>query len=95
MGSRNAIMRLDSLFKQICSKTILTKPDNKRAFMTFVAETICLLEIWFLPSFWDITTHLIIHLVEEVILCGPVTIRWCYPIERYITVLVSYVRDKL
>jgi hypothetical protein len=39
-------------------------------------------------------THLIIHLVEELEICGPMASRWCYPIERYLYVLKKYVRNK-
>jgi hypothetical protein len=38
-------------------------------------------------------THLIIHLVEELDLCGPVHTRWMYPIERYMKALKGYVRN--
>ena len=38
--------------------------------------------------------HLIIHLVDEVEICGPVHARWCYSIERYLGVLTKYMRDK-
>jgi hypothetical protein len=39
-------------------------------------------------------THLIIHLVEELEICGPMANRWCYPIERYLYVLKKYMRNK-
>jgi hypothetical protein len=53
-----------------------------------------MLERWFPPSFFDIMTHLVVNLVDEVELCGPVYARWCYGIERYIYVLKKYVRNK-
>lgn len=34
--------------------------------------TINLFEMYFLPEFFDIMVHLIVHLVREVRLCGPV-----------------------
>jgi hypothetical protein len=36
-------------------------------------------------------THLPYHLVQELDLCGPVTTRWMYPIERYMKTLKGYV----
>ncbi len=39
-------------------------------------------------------THLIIHLVNELELCGVVGARWCYPMEIYLLVLKRYVRNK-
>ncbi|KAL6349375.1 hypothetical protein AAG906_034031 [Vitis piasezkii] len=37
--------------------------------------TLCLLEKYFPPSFFDIMLHLTVHLVREVRLCGPVYLR--------------------
>jgi hypothetical protein len=37
-------------------------------------------------------THLLIHLVDELEICGPVGARWCYPMERHLNVLKRYVR---
>ena len=39
-------------------------------------------------------THLLIHLVEEVDICGPVYGRWMYLMERYMKVLKGYIRNK-
>jgi hypothetical protein len=39
-------------------------------------------------------THLIIHLVNELEICGPVGARWCYLVERYLNVLKRYVRNR-
>ncbi|XP_029130648.1 uncharacterized protein LOC114917000 [Cajanus cajan] len=38
--------------------------------------------------------HLVVHLIEEVKLGGPVHYRWMYPIERYLGHLKSFVRNK-
>ena len=38
--------------------------------------------------------HLIVHLVREVRLCGPVYFGWMYPFERVMKVLKSYVRNR-
>ncbi|WVZ05847.1 hypothetical protein V8G54_019193 [Vigna mungo] len=38
--------------------------------------------------------HLIVHLVEDAKLGGPVQYRWMYPIERYLGKLKSYVCNK-
>jgi hypothetical protein len=52
-----------------------------------------LLEMEFPPSFFDIMTHLPYHIVEELDMCGPVTTRWMYPVERYMKTLKNYVRN--
>ncbi|KAL6348316.1 hypothetical protein AAG906_005615 [Vitis piasezkii] len=56
--------------------------------------TLCLLEKYFPPSFFDIVLHLLVHLVREVRLCGPVYLRWMYPFERFMKVLKGYVRNR-
>lgn len=89
---RNAIIRLCFFFKEICC----TEVDVMR--LTQIQEdlvvTLCLLEQYFLPSFFDIMVHLTVHLVREVQLCGPVCFRWMYPFERFMKVLKGYVRNR-
>jgi hypothetical protein len=53
-----------------------------------------MLEIWWPLGFFDLQTHFIIHLVDELEICGHVGSRWCYPIEQYLHVLKKYVRNK-
>ncbi len=36
-------------------------------------------------------THLLYHLVDEVDLCGPISIKWMYLVERYMKTLKIYV----
>jgi hypothetical protein len=35
-----------------------------------------------------------LHLTEELFICGPVHMRWMYPMERYMKFLKDYVRTK-
>ena len=37
--------------------------------------------------------HLIVHLVREIKLCGPIHLRWMYPIERSMKFLKGYVKN--
>ncbi|CAL9005352.1 unnamed protein product [Prunus brigantina] len=37
---------------------------------------------------------IVVHLVREVRLCGPVYFRWMYPFERYMKVLKGYVQNR-
>jgi hypothetical protein len=89
---RETIVRLGNLFQRINARVI--DPESMDALKIYAAETLCLLEIWFPPSFFDIMPHLVVHLVEEFDICGPVHARWCYGVERYLGVLTKYVRDK-
>ena len=42
----------------------------------------CVLEKFFPPSFFVISVHLMVHLADEALACGPVRFRWMYPFER-------------
>jgi hypothetical protein len=68
-------------------------PAEYQSLQADVAENMALLEMEFLPSFFDIMTHLPYHLVEELDMCGPVSSRWMYPVERYMKMLKTYVRN--
>jgi hypothetical protein len=53
---------------------------------------ICMLEMVMPPSFFDVMTHLVIHLVEELNFCGLVHTRWMYCIKQMNKVVKGYVR---
>ncbi|KAI5339190.1 hypothetical protein L3X38_018462 [Prunus dulcis] len=90
--ARYAITRLCFFFNAICAKTVdVSKLDKLEE---DVVVTLCLLEKYFSPSFFDIMVHLVVHLVREVRLCGPVYFRWMYPFERYMKVLKGYVQNR-
>ena len=57
--------------------------------------TLCLLEKYFPPSFFDIMIHLTVHLTIEVKLCGPICFRWMYPFERCMEVIKGHVQNKM
>ena len=65
-----AVIYLSRVFQRICAKTI--NGEDKHELMGDCAETMCMLEKMFPPSFFDITAYLPNHLVEEVFLCRPV-----------------------
>ncbi|XP_024178645.1 uncharacterized protein LOC112184626 [Rosa chinensis] len=89
---RIAVIRLCLFFNEICSKTIDVSRLPK--IQSDLVETLCELEKYFPPSFFDIMVHLTVHLVREVELCGPVFFRWMYPFERYMKVCKGYVRNR-
>ena len=59
-----------------------------------VAITMCLMEIAFPPTFFDIMSHLPFHLVRELIILGLVQVRWMYPVERTMMTLKSHVKNR-
>ncbi|GJU92469.1 putative transposon, En/Spm-like protein [Tanacetum coccineum] len=56
--------------------------------------TLCLLEKFFPPSFFDIMIHLTVYLTKEVKLCGPICFQWMYPFERCMKVIKGHVRNR-
>ncbi|KAL6189211.1 hypothetical protein ACLB2K_040601 [Fragaria x ananassa] len=89
---RYAIIRFCLFFKVICSKVI--NVSILKQMQADLVDTICLLEKFFPPSFFNIMIHLTVHLVREVDLCGPVFFRWMYPFERYMKVFKGMVHNR-
>ncbi|KAH9803018.1 hypothetical protein KPL71_001620 [Citrus sinensis] len=91
-GPRKAIFRLCAFFNELCN-TVLDR-SRLQQLEEEVTETLCMLERFFPPSFFDIMIHLTIHLGREARLCGPVQYRWMYPIERFMKILKGYVKNR-
>jgi hypothetical protein len=87
---RQAIMKVSQVYQRLCARKI--RKSDKEADIAGAGEALCLLEKVFLPTFMDIMSHLMIHLVEELYIYGPVHCRWMYPMERYLKTLKDYVR---
>jgi hypothetical protein len=86
-----AVMRMCKVFCRI--RTKVYDPTEFSSFRQDVAESMAMLEMEFLPSFFDIMIHLPYHLVEELDLCGPVALHWMYPVERYMKMLKNYMKN--
>lgn len=82
------VIEVASFFRSICSKVIDSKNLDK--IQNQIILTLCKMEKTFLPSFFTIMPHLMIHLVEEARMGGPVQYRWMYPLERYLHTLCLY-----
>ncbi|XP_074362937.1 uncharacterized protein LOC141703275 [Apium graveolens] len=83
--------------KNVCDNLLGTKVvdvSKLDKLQSDVIITLCDLEKIFPSSFFDVMLHLIVHLVLEVRLCGPVFYRWMYAFERFNKVLKSYVRNR-
>jgi hypothetical protein len=75
------IVELSTFFQGICSTT-LTQEDMDRLERNVII-TLCKMEQIFPPGFFTSMVHVVIHLVRECRLGGPVQYRWMYPFERY------------
>jgi hypothetical protein len=63
------ITRLCYIFNAMSQKIISLK--NLDYLKAYVIETMCKLEMCFPPSFFDMQVHLIIHLVDQIKILGP------------------------
>ncbi|KAK6773959.1 hypothetical protein RDI58_029198 [Solanum bulbocastanum] len=85
------VLRLGNYFRPICSKVIRRSDLDKLKAEIINIE--CELEKIFPPSFFDIMTHLPIHLVDEIKLGGPTHLRWMYSTERTMRDFKGLVRN--
>jgi hypothetical protein len=56
-------------------------------------EPLCFLEMYFSPSFFDISVHFITHLIKEIKLLGPLFLNQIHAYERLNSILKSFVRN--
>lgn len=77
---KGAIQQICNFFNVLCSETICA--DNIIAVKERLIVAMCILEKFFPPSFFVISIHLMVHLADEALACGPVRFRWMYPFER-------------
>jgi hypothetical protein len=60
-----------------------------------MCEMMCLLEAYFPPTFFDISVHLIVHLVKEIGFLGPMFLHHMYPYERFMSTLNRYAKSRV
>ncbi|KAL3684587.1 hypothetical protein R1sor_002609 [Riccia sorocarpa] len=89
---RQIVSRLSKIFPCICAK--VWNPAELPRLKEEVATTLVLMETHLPQAFFDNMTHLRIHVMEELGICGHVHCRWMYQIERYLGKLKQYVRNR-
>src|SRR6266540_5322786 len=87
-----AVTRLCHFFNAIAHKVI--DPAELSVLNIEIAETLCLLEMVFLLSLFDMMVHLLGHIVDEIKILGPVFLHQMYPFERYMAILKRYVWNR-
>ena len=70
---------------RLCAEYV--DPLTMEDLMEETAVTMCMLEKVLPPSFFDVMSHLPIHLVQQLDICGLVHTRWMYPVEWYLKTL--------
>jgi hypothetical protein len=87
-----ALADLGKFFRELCSKIVnkdvLT--ETKKEIPIILVK----LERTFPPAFFDVMVHLVVHLLDDALLRGPVQYGWMYPIERKLCTLKRYVRNR-
>jgi hypothetical protein len=89
---REAIMNLCFFFNAIGQK-VLSEEDLESLEKKHY-ETLCVLEMYFPPAFFDISLHFTGHLIKEIKLLGPVFLHQMYAYERFNGILKSLVRNR-
>ena len=89
---RDPIIKLCSFFNAISHKVI--DPNTLDKLQADLIHTINRLEMHFPPTFFDISVHLITHLVAQIKALGPIFLHQMFPFERLMSVLRKYVRNR-
>ena len=89
---RVPIVKLCSFLNAISQKVI--NPLTLGTLQKDVIQCLVSFELVFPLSFFNIMTHLIVHLVEEIQVLGPVFLHNMFPFERFMGVLKKYVHNR-
>jgi hypothetical protein len=86
-----SILQICKIFQLICTKVY--DPSTYHVLKVRIITTLYLLEKVFPPRLFDLMTHLVVHLIDELNICGPVHFRWMYPIKHAMKNLKGYVQN--
>jgi hypothetical protein len=75
-----AVILVSHFFRKICAPVF--HQSDMDSLEAEIVETLSLLETIFLPSFFDIMVHLMVHLPAQVRIAGPVHFRSMWPVFR-------------
>jgi hypothetical protein len=89
---RVPIVKLCALLNAISQKVI--NPKCLPRLQNDVVQCLVSFEFVFPLSFFNIMTHLLVHLVEEVSILGPVFLHNMFSFERFMGVLKKYVHNR-
>src|SRR3954462_13465971 len=79
---------LNAISKKVITPEILTRIQND------LVQCLVSFELVFPPSFFNIMTHVLVHLVDEIAILGPVFLYNMFPFEMFMGVLKKYVRNR-
>jgi hypothetical protein len=87
-----ATVKLCAFLNAISQKVI--NPDELATLQNDIVQCLVNFELVFSPSFFDIMTHLLVHLVKEIIILRLVFLHTMFPFERFMGVLKKYVYSR-
>jgi hypothetical protein len=88
---RLAIMKLCTFLNEIWQKAI--DPNKIIKLQNDVVQYLVSFEMVFPPLFFNIMTHLLVHIVKEINILGSLFLHNIFPFERYMAVLKKYIRN--
>ena len=83
------------LYFDFACRFISMKEIDKSSFSnarTMAVEAICLIEEAFPRSIITIQSHVVVHLIDEIALCGVVYSRWMFLLGHFLKILKGFVR---
>jgi len=89
---RLIIVKLCAFLNVVSQKLI--DPDKLIKLQNDVVQCLVDFELLFSPSFFNIMTHLLVHLVKEIDIFGPVFSHNMFPFERFMGVLKKCVHNR-
>ena len=89
---RLAIVKLCAFLNAISQKVI--DPEIIPRLQNDLVQCLVSFELVFPPSFFNIMTHVLVHLVDEIVILGPVFLHNMFPFERFMGVLKKYVHNR-
>ena len=89
---RKTITKLRAFLNAVSQKVI--DPCSLDRLQSDVTQCLVSCELIFPPSFFDIMTHLLVHITKEIGILRPVFLHNMFPFERYMSVLKKYVRKR-
>ncbi len=86
-----SVICLNHVFCKICAK--VWDPTDLPSLKEEVVVTLNMFEWEFLGAFFNVMTHLVLHMVEKMVICGPIHSIWMYLIEQTMGTFKKYVRN--
>ena len=79
---------LNAISQKVIDPEIIPRLEND------LVQCLVSFELVFPPSFFNIMTHVLVHLCEEINILGPVFLHNMFPSERFMGVLKKYVHNR-